>query len=142
MAELIALGLNIAGAGHFALCAGSLAIPRALGWRDDLARLRPINRQIFWVYAVYVYCFHLSFGVLALFGAALLLDGSVLAASVCGFIAVYWLARLVIQFAYMDRSAAPPGLRYKLAEAALVAGFLAFSGVFGWACVFNLTERA
>lgn len=142
MDELMPMALRIAGAGHLALCAVSLVIPRVLGWRDDLARLRPINRQAFWVYAAYILGFHLCFGLLALLGTGLLLDGSLLATLVSGFIAVYWLARLVLQFAWFDRSDAPPGLHFRIAEAALVAGFAAFAGVFGWACVFNITEAA
>jgi hypothetical protein len=141
MDELLTIALRIAGAGQLALCALSFAIPRVLGWRGDLAKLRVVNRQIFWVYAAYIFCFHLCFGLLGLLGADLLLDQSILATVVCGFIAVYWLARLVIQFTWFDRSDAPQGLRFKLAEALLVCAFAAFAGAFGWAFVFNLMER-
>ena len=40
------------------------------------------------------------------------------------FIAVYWGARLTLQFTCFDRSAAPPGRFYELAEVALVGLFV------------------
>ena len=45
--------LVAAGVGQLALVAASLAIPRALRWPEDLARLRPLTRQVFWTYAGY-----------------------------------------------------------------------------------------
>ena len=48
------------------------------------------------------------------------LDRSPLARAVSGYIAAYWGARLLVQFFYFDRSEAPPGAFYKLAEVGLV----------------------
>ena len=46
--------LMLAGVGQLVLAAGSLAIPRVLRWSDDLSRVRPLIRQIFWTYAGYI----------------------------------------------------------------------------------------
>jgi hypothetical protein len=40
-----------AGVGQLVLIVGSLAIPRALGWAEETAKLRPLTRQVFWTYA-------------------------------------------------------------------------------------------
>lgn len=120
-----------AGAGQLALAAASLAIPRVLGWREQTARLRPLTRQVFWTYAVYIWAFNVSFGLVSVLAPALLLDGSALARLVCAFIAAYWGARLVVQLAWFDRGDAPAGLRYKLAEAALVALFASLTSIYG-----------
>jgi hypothetical protein len=127
-----------AGIGQLILAVGSLSIPRVLDWRRDLARLRPLTRQVFWVYAGYILATNVCFALLSIFMPAALLDSSPLAAAVCGFIAAYWLARLVIQFACFDRSAAPPGVVFRLLEAALVGLFIYLTLVYGMAALANL----
>ncbi|HEV3120776.1 MAG TPA: hypothetical protein VGY53_02685 [Isosphaeraceae bacterium] len=121
----------LAGVSQLGIVAGSLAIPRVLRWRDDLARLRPLTRQIFWTYAAYIWCTNLAFGLVSTFAPKWLLDGTPLAGAVCGFIALYWGARVVIQFAYFDRNDAPKGPLFALAEAILVGLFLFLTLVFG-----------
>src|SRR5580704_10310269 len=101
--------LRVAGLGQLLLALGSLSIPRVLRWPEDLAKLRPLTRQIFWVYACYILATNATFGLLSLLALHWLLDGSPLAGAVAGYITLYWGARLVTQFAVLDRSAAPPG---------------------------------
>jgi hypothetical protein len=122
--------LIVAGLGQLGLAAGSLALPRILRWGEDTQKLRPLTRQVFWTYASYIWVTNVCFGVLSTAAPGLLLDGSLLARLVTGYIALYWGARLLVQLFYFDRSAAPPGALYKLAEAALVAAF------FGWTVVY------
>ena len=52
--------------------------------------------------------------------------------------AVYWGARVVIQFAYFDRSDAPPGAHVRLAEAGLVTLFVYLAVVYALAFAGNL----
>lgn len=131
--------VRLAGIGQLVLVAASPAIPRTLGWREELARsVRPLTRQLFWTWATYVWLTHLAFGLLSTFGAPLLVARTPLAGLVCGFIATWWAARLVIQFTYFDRSAAPPGRLYKLAEPALVALFAGLAAVYATAAFTNL----
>jgi hypothetical protein len=120
-----------AGVGQLVLVAASLAIPRALRWSEDLARLRPLTRQIFWTYAGYILTTNLAFGLVSTFAPGWLLDRTPLAGAVCGFIAAYWGARLLIQFAYFDRSDAPKGPHFAVGEAALVGLFVLLTVVYG-----------
>jgi hypothetical protein len=126
-----------AGVGQLALVAASLAIPRVLRWREDTARLRPLTRQVFWTYALYIWCTNLAFGLLSL-RPGWLLDGSPLAACVTGFVTAYWVGRVLIQFFYFNRSDAPPGRHVRLAEAALVGLFVYLSFVYAAALLVNL----
>ncbi len=100
-----------AGAAQLIWVVASLAIPRLLNWKSDLAKLRPLTRQVFWTYAAYIWGTNLSFGLVLTMAPQFLLDRSLLAGLVCGFIAVYWAARVVIQFACCTnwRSACPFG---------------------------------
>jgi hypothetical protein len=128
----------LGGVGQLALALASLAIPHALGWREETDRLRPLTRQVFWTYAVYIWSFNLAFGLLSALAPGWLLDRSPLAGAASAFIAAYWGARLVIQFAVFDRAGLPAGFRFRLAEAALVALFLALAVIYTTAAVFNL----
>lgn len=127
----------LAAIGQLVLIVASLAIPRVLGWRTETAKLRPLTRQVFWTYAAYIWATNLSFGLVSLH-PAWLLDGSPLAAGVTGFISVYWIGRVGIQFFYFDRSDAPPGPLVRLAEVGLVALFVYLAAVYGAATLFNL----
>lgn len=100
--------------------------------------LRPLTRQVFWTYAGYIWFSNLSFGLLSAFFPASLIAGTPLAAAVTGFIALWWAARLVIQFAYFDRTDTPVGMQYHVAEAALILLFVALTLIYGSATLANL----
>lgn len=130
--------LVVAGSGQLALAGASLAIPGVLGWRRETAKLTPLTRQVFWLFAVYIWGFNVSFGLVSVLDPGWLVDGTPLASAVCGFIAVFWGARLAAQFVWFDREAIPEGVRYRLAEAALVALFLFLVVVYEWALLHDL----
>jgi len=123
--------LIFAGLGQLGLAAGSLALPRILRWREDTQKLRPLTRQVFWTYASYIWVTNVCFGALSIAAPGVLLDHSPLARLVTGYIALYWGARLLVQLFYFDRSQAPPGALYKLADVALVGLFLGWTAVYG-----------
>jgi hypothetical protein len=127
--------LMLAGIGQLLLALGSLTLPRILGWREETARLRPLTGQVFWTYAGYIWTTNVCFGVVSLAAPGWLLDGSPLARAVAGYITAYWAARLAVQFFYFDRSAAPAGALYRVAETALVTLFVFLVGVYGYAAV-------
>ena len=123
--------VRLAGIGQLLLVAASPAIPLVLGWKDEVARgVRPLTRQVFWTWGAYIWMSHMAFGILSTFGAGLLVNRTPLAGLVSAFIAAWWGARLVIQFTYFDRSAAPPGRVYRLGEVALVALFVGLVSVY------------
>lgn len=92
---------------------------------------------MFWTYAGYIFGIHVAFGLLSTLRPGLLLDGSPLATGVCAFIAVYWGARLVIQFVWFRRAHAPSSTGERLAETALVALFVALTLIYGAAARFG-----
>lgn len=116
------------GIGHFALCFGSLLIPKALQWQKHLKNLQPLLRQMFWTYAAYILVINFSFGIVSVFGSYELLDHSFLAKSITLFIGLYWLGRIAIQFLYFDKSETPKGIVYTLGEIGLTGLFVFFYG--------------
>jgi hypothetical protein len=137
-AALLTLLIRLAGLGQLLLIVASLAIPRVLRWQEQTASWRPLIRQVFWTYAIYIWSTNLAFGLLSALAPGWLLDRSGLAGAVSGFITVYWGGRLLIQFVYFDRSDAPGGPAVRLAEVGLIGLFVALTLVYGAATLFNL----
>lgn len=134
MLEILVLA---AGLGQIVLALGSTAIPRVLRWSEKFAGLEPLERRLFWVYAAYIFGTNLAFGLLSATMPAALVDGASLAAAVTGFITLYWVSRIVIQFACF-RGLGPKGAFFVAAEVGLVLLFTFLAAVYGWATVVNV----
>jgi hypothetical protein len=130
----------VAGVGQIAVAVGSLAIPRQLGWRRELAGTSPLIRQMFWVYAGYILGTNLAFGLLSALAPDSLLDRSPLAAVVCTFIGLYWFTRVVIQWTYFDLSELPRSRFNTCARFALEAAFVALTLVYAAAAWVNCSD--
>lgn len=87
---------------HFVILIASALTPRVLDWRTNLATLPPFLRRLFWVYGCFIVLVIISFGVLTLLHADELASGAALSRSLCAMIAVFWLARLAVQFLVFD----------------------------------------
>jgi hypothetical protein len=120
-----------AGIAQLGIVVASTAIPRILRWPEDLAKLRPLTRQVFWVYAGYIWCTNLAFGVLSVASPLWLSDPTPLAGAVTAYISAYWGARLLIQYAFFDRSEMPRGAIFRIGEVVLVGLFLLLALVYG-----------
>jgi hypothetical protein len=116
--------LILAGLGQLVLVAGSLFIPRVLRWREETAKLRLLTRQVFWTYAGYIWATNAAFGLLSALAPDWLLDDAPIAQAVRVYMALYWTARVVIQFVYFDRADTPQGRVFMLTEVALVGLFI------------------
>lgn len=129
--------IKLAGLAQIVLVLGSLAIPKVLNWQAELGKVQPLIKQMFWTYAAYILVINLCFGLLSIFNVHELTNGSNLSMLVNGFIAVYWISRVLIQFFYFDRSGFPSGKWHRLAEVALVVLFVFLSAVYSWAAYYN-----
>jgi hypothetical protein len=87
---------------HFVVLIASALTPRVLDWRTNLAALHPFLRRLFWVYGCFIVLVIISFGVLTLGHADELASGAALPRSVSAMIALFWLARLGVQFFVFD----------------------------------------
>jgi len=132
----------LSGVGHFGLCIGPFAIPRVMNWQLGLAGLRTDLRKMFWVYAAYIWVFHIAFGALSIFAVDHLLDHSVLAAVITGFIAVYWGARIGVQFFYFERSELASSNLERAGLYVLEFCFLGWALVYGAAALINMMLAA
>ena len=128
----------LAGIGQIALVLGSLAIPKILRWKVELNKVQPLIKQIFWTYAGYILVTNLCFGLVSVFADKALIDKSFLATAVTGFICLYWLSRIIIQFFYFDRKSFPMGKILLAGEIILIALFVFLTIVYGISFYLNL----
>ena len=94
--------LRFGGVLQLGILLASAMVPGVLRWRTELRSLSPLSRQLIWVHGVFIVLTIIGLALVSLVEAEQLADGSVLARSVCGFIAVFWGARLAIQFFVFD----------------------------------------
>lgn len=98
------LHLRIAGAMQLALALLHLDFGRRFHWREELARVSLLNRQMFYAHTFFVCVVLTLFGSLSLFAPAALLEPTRLARLVLGGIAGFWALRLYCQWFVYDRS--------------------------------------
>jgi hypothetical protein len=134
--RIFEFALLLAGVTQLIIASSSLFIPRVLGWKEETARLRPLTRQVFWTYAGYILAMNTAFGLLSLLAPRTLIDGSTLARAVCGLIAVYWAARVIVQFAFYDRTITMRPL-FRIAEVAYVGAFAYLAMVYASVAVLS-----
>ena len=113
----------IGGILHFGILLASAAVPQVLDWRRELAKLDPLSRQLVWVHGAFVVLVIIGFGLLSVALPAELAAGTLLGRGTCLFIALFWSARLVVQFYVFD---AKPYLR----TAFLKIGYNGLTAVF------------
>jgi len=123
----------ISGVLHFGTLLASAAVPRVLDWQGELNRLGRLSRQLIWVHGLFIVLVIIGFGTLTAFFPVELASRTPLARAVCGFIALFWSVRLVIQFFVFD---ARPFLKtrfLKLGYHGLTVVFIYHAAVMSWA---------
>lgn len=90
--------IRFAALGHLIILIAGLLAPFALDWKTALAPLHPFLRQLFWTYGAFILLTNSAFAILGWAFAADMAAGTGAARGLAAFIAVYWLARLLIQF--------------------------------------------
>ena len=123
----------VGGVLHFGLLIGGALLPFALDWQRDLAKLSLFTRQVVWVHGSFIVLLIIGLGLLSVVFAPDLASGTPLARSICGFIALFWLARLSLQFFLFDPR--PYFTRWYLAlgDRGLTCVFAYHAAVYGWA---------
>ena len=126
------MALRVAGVLHFAILLASALTPCALDWRKNLAPLHPFLRRLFWVYGAFIVLVIVNFGALTLTHADAMAAGLPMARALCTFIALFWLARLGVQFFVFDPGPFLANWFYKIGYHGLTVVFAYFVVVYGW----------
>jgi hypothetical protein len=120
--------LFAAGLLHFAILSAAALVPFVLDWRTELSHVRPFLRQLMWVYGAFITLTIIGFGTLTTAFSGALAGGSPLARGLCGFISLFWAARLGVQLFVFDIR---PIIRGRL----LRVGYHGLTGVFTYFAV-------
>jgi alginate O-acetyltransferase complex protein AlgI len=130
------VALWLAGIGHFmALCA-SFQVPSRLGWKEDLAQLKPFNRKLLWVQSSFTVLTIIAFGTftLALHNEFLYGDRAAMALSL--FIGLFWTFRVGVDAFYFSHQDWPKGKQFVIGHILLTTLFVSFMvnylGLFFW----------
>ena len=94
--------LRIAGALQIALALAHLAFPRRFRWAEELARLSPLNRQMFHVHTLFIGVVLVMIGGLSLLAPGALLEPTALSRLVLVGFAGFWGLRLYCQWFVYD----------------------------------------
>jgi hypothetical protein len=131
----MSLEVNLRIVGALLICAGvgHVALPRALGWREDLAQVSLLNRQVGTVHVFFIGLTCVLLGALPLLMPEELLGRDRLPGAVLVVEAIFWGARLLVQLAVFDRSLWLGDRRRTLAHVAFSALWAYVTGVFVWA---------
>lgn len=124
MKELLQIGLWIGGYALVVLCIASFWIPKVLRWREKLAGLTPLMRELWWTYSIYVWSSHVFFAVLSLGFGDWLTGGSGSAIAMCTFMLLWWSVRLYLQFFGFDLSEVEPSVMNRMAKHLLTLLFI------------------
>ena len=127
---MTATWIVLAGLAHLGLVGVGSQVPRAFGWREALARLGPANRRLFWVYGFFIVLANVGFGAISLAYAAEIAAGRGLAGGFALFLGVYWVARLVTQYAVFNTPDFPAQGRHPLVKHGMGLLFLVMSAVY------------
>jgi hypothetical protein len=128
--------LQIAGLLQLSILIASALVPRVLDWQRNLAGLHPFLRKLFWVYGVFIVLVIIGFAALTFLNAGAMAAGEPVARSLCAFIAIFWAARLVVQFAVFDARPYLTNWFFKIGYHALTVLFTIIVLIYGWAVIF------
>jgi hypothetical protein len=96
--------IQLAGGLQLMTAVANFFLPPILRYRENLAKVSPIIREIFTIHALYIVLVLVGFGLVCLFFPHDLCGASSLGKFLCGFLAIFWGLRVPIQFLYYDRA--------------------------------------
>jgi hypothetical protein len=129
--DLLLLNLRAAGVLMAGLAVLNVFVPRRFRWREELARISLLNRQIFEVHAIVLVLTLGLFAALLLTSAEALLEPTRLARAMLLGLTLFWSLRMAIQWFYYSPEVWR-GHRFNTRMHVLFSGlWIYFTGVFG-----------
>jgi hypothetical protein len=129
--SFLLLQLRTAGVLLALLAVLNVFVPRRFRWREEMARLSLLNRQIFQVHAIFLVLTLALFSALLLTTGAALLERTPLARAVLAGLTIFWAMRMLVQWFYYS-PATWRGHRFNTVMHVLFSGlWIYLTGVFG-----------
>ena len=123
--------LWLAGVGQILVASANVFAWRMFGYRENMARLTPVVREVFIVQNVFIMFSVVCFGMTTIvFAPHLACSNDAFSRVFCGFLAVFWLIRLVVQLFFYDQDTRQ---KYPLFNVLFLGGFVYLVIIFGLA---------
>ena len=119
---------------HLSILVASALVPFRLNWREDLASLPRLHRQLYWTYGGYIVLSIVALGTISIANAAELARRGGLARGFCGYVCVFWTIRLALQ-AVFDVKPHLTTWWLMLGYGVLTVLFAYLAFVYGWAAL-------
>jgi hypothetical protein len=110
----------------------NVAVPAKIGSHENLARVSPIVRQVFWSHWFFIGFVLVFFSALCLWFAPFLTGGTPAGRFVSGALSMFWLSRTLAQLFWFDREFRR---RHRGADVAFVISSALLAGIFALAAV-------
>ncbi|MEE3054621.1 MAG: hypothetical protein VYB34_12865 [Planctomycetota bacterium] len=120
---------------HFLTLIAAALVPGKLNWKEELAKLAPFLRSLFWVYGAFIFLCITALGTISAVNYQELAAGGTLARSFCAFTAVFWGLRLFAGLFVFDASEYLTSWFYKAGYHGLTLVFIYQAAVYGY-CAF------
>ena len=122
---------------HFGILIASALVPQVLDWKTSLGKLDALTRQLVWVHGAFIVLVIVGFGFVSVIFAGDLASGSPLARGVCLFIAIFWGARLLVQFFVFDATPYLKSIFLKAGYHGLTVAFAYITVVYSLAAIWG-----
>ena len=127
----------IGGCLHLATLLGSAQVPKEMKFKEELPKLNRLLQHWVWTAGGYIVLNIVAFALASLLLAEQLASGTVLARSICGYIAVFWGIRLWIQLFVFDAEEYLRNWFLRLGFHGLTLVFAYHTVVYGYATIFT-----
>lgn len=127
---LLVFALKAAGAGHFLVLVASSQVPSRLGWREELSRLRPLNRKLMWVYGGYIASMIAILGIMTLNLIPEMMAGEKGALAIAGLTALFWWSRVGVDAMVFEHADWPEGPEFVVGHTLLTSLFVTLASVY------------
>ena len=131
MQELLAFLIMLSGFGQLGVLIASALVPFQLDWKQTLAGLPRLHRQMYWVYGGYVVLAIVAFAGISMLNAEEIAGGSGLARGFSLYVAVFWGVRVCLQLVF-DVKEHLTVWWLKAGYHLLTVLFLGFTALYGW----------
>lgn len=128
----------ILAAAQILVLAASFQVPSRLGWREELPRLRPLNRKLMWTYGGFIVHTIVTWGVLTFALRGEIVGRTPVGLAISLAIFLFWAMRLAVDTFYFRSEDWPQGPFMQIGHAMLNALFTFIVGGYGILIAWNL----
>jgi hypothetical protein len=124
--------LWMAGLAQLAIALANFVLPAKLRYRENLARVAPIIRQIFVVHSGYIVGIVLMFATVTLVFAAELASGRGLGRFLAASLSLFWFCRIPLQLFYYDSDLRRAN---RAGDVAMTVALVFIASTYAWAAL-------